>query len=252
MGRWHVPRSIATQNQSRREDVAEGRTRGLWRVAPRERYNPLVTSEVIGAVLAGGRSRRMGRDKLALDVGGKTVLERAIDALKMAELTCVVVLRDGQDPPPTTGLMAVLRDQVEDAGPLGGLHALLSWLPNEWALAVPCDQPLLNRALLRGFAAQRSDDIDAVVGRSPSGIEPLPGLYRRTCLPAVEETLASGKRSLLDLFSLIRLREVPADMLRQWDPDLLSYVNVNTPADLARARSLASSANRRHNASRGR
>ncbi len=211
-----------------------------------------MSSEVIGAVLAGGRGRRMGKDKLAMELAGKTLLERALDALIEAGMTPVVILRQDQREPATPAGTQVLRDEVEDAGPLGGIHALLRWLPVEWALAVPSDQPFLVPKLLRGLIGQESDDLDAVVGRSPSGIEPLPGAYRRTCLPAVEETLAAGERSLLQLFSRIRVREVPTALLREWDPPLRSYVNINSPADLARAQALASSSDARKDEDVGR
>jgi len=201
-----------------------------------------VSAEVIGAVLAGGRGRRIGADKPLLEFGGQTLVRSAVDALRLAGLEVALLLRPHQPVPLTAHTVAVLRDEVEGAGPLGGLHALLRWLPVEWALVVPCDQPLLQPELLRGLLALAKDETDAVVGRPGEEIEPLPGLYRCTCLSAVEAALAQGKRSLRQLLSSLRSHEVPMALLRQWDSQLLSYVNVNTPADLARARALIMSA----------
>ncbi|MCH7510759.1 MAG: molybdenum cofactor guanylyltransferase [Chloroflexi bacterium] len=198
-----------------------------------------MTGEVMGAVLAGGRGRRIGGDKPSLEVGGQTMVRHAVDALRLARLDVTLVLRAHQPVPLTAHTFAVVRDEVENAGPLGGLHALLRWLPMEWALVASCDQPFLAPELLRELLSQARGDVDAVVGRPADLMEPLPGLYRRTCLPAIEEALARGERSFRDLLSSLRVRAVPAETLRQRDHQLLSYVNVNTPADLSRARATA-------------
>ncbi|OGO50378.1 MAG: hypothetical protein A2148_12460 [Chloroflexi bacterium RBG_16_68_14] len=198
--------------------------------------------EVVGAVLAGGRGRRLGRDKALLVIDGRTLLRRATDALRSVGLDVVLVLRPDQPVPEEIDSTAIVRDEVEDAGPLGGLHALLRQLPAEWALVVPCDQPFLAPELLRGLLAEPRNDLQAIVGRPARRIEPLPGLYRRTCLPVIEGALARGERSLQGLLSLLRVRAVPGKTLRRWDPSLRSYLNVNTPKDLARARARAAPA----------
>ncbi len=198
-----------------------------------------MNDEVVGAVLAGGRGRRVGGDKQSLVIAGQTLAHRAVDALHALGLEIAFVLRPGQPEPSAAQGSSILRDEIDGAGPVGGLQALLRWLPVEWVLVVPCDQPFLERELLRGLLAQPKGDVDVVVGQPADLLEPLPGLYRRTCLPAVERALAHGNRSMRDLLASLRVRAVSEASLRRWDPQLLSYVNVNTPADLARARSLA-------------
>ncbi len=205
-----------------------------------------MTGEVIGAVLAGGRGRRIGGDKPSLEVGGQTLVRRAVDSLRLARLDVTLVLRAHQPVPLTAHTFAIVRDEVENAGPLGGLHALLSWLPMEWTLVVPCDQPFLTPGLLRGLLAQPRGDVDAIVGRPANLPEPLPGLYRRSSLGAIEGALNQGERSLRELLTKLRLSEVPAATLCRWDPLLHSYLNVNTPADLQQARSLAAPVDKEH------
>ena len=198
-----------------------------------------MSDEVLGAVLAGGRSRRMGIDKASLEIGGQTLARLAVDALRAAGLDVALVLRAEQPVPLTAHTVEVVRDEVQDAGPLGGLHALLGWLPLEWALVTPCDQPFLAPNLLRELLAQPREDVDAIIGQPNELVEPLPGLYRRTCLPAAQQALDRGCHSLQDLLLALRVRHVPVAALRREDDQLRSYVNVNTPADLERARSLA-------------
>ncbi len=201
-----------------------------------------MAGDVIGAVLAGGRGHRIGGDKPSLDVGGQTMVRRAVDALRAAGLDVALVLRPHQPVPLTAHTIAVVRDEIEDAGPLAGVQALLRWLPVEWALVVPCDQPFLAPQLLCGLLAERRDGVDAVVSRPAEQVEPLPGLYRRSSLPAVEQALARGERGLRDLFARVRLHAVPSSSLRRWDPELRSFFNVNTPADLGLARRMATPA----------
>jgi len=200
-----------------------------------------MASEVIGAVLAGGRGRRIGADKPSLQLGDRTLVRHAVDALRSAGLEVAVVLRSGQPAPLTAHTIAVVRDEIEDAGPLAGLQALLRWLPVEWAFLVACDQPFLTPDLIHGLLTQPRAGADAVVARPGRGPEPLPGLYHRNCLATVDAALAGGKRSLRELLSRLRTHEVPEHLIRHWDPHLVSFVNLNTPADLARARALEAS-----------
>jgi molybdopterin-guanine dinucleotide biosynthesis protein A len=198
-----------------------------------------MSHDVIGAVLAGGLGRRIGGDKPSLLVEGQTLVRNAVDALRSAGLDVALVLRPGQPVPLTSHTAAIVRDQVESAGPLGGLHALLTWLPTQWALVIACDQPFLSPALLQGLLAKAPLDVDVVCGQPGNALEPFPGLYRRSCLPAIEEMLARGARSLQDLLAVARAEALPFERVRRWDPELLSYLNVNTPDDLARARGIA-------------
>ena len=195
-------------------------------------------ADTIGAVLAGGRGRRMGADKPSLAVGRQTLVRHAVDALRSVGLGVALVLRPHQPVPLTAHTIAIVRDEIEDAGPLGGLEALLRWSPAEWVLVLACDQPLLTPSLLHELLAQPRGEADAVVARPRDQLEPLPGLYRRTSLPAVGRALARSECSLRDLLSALRLRELPAGALRRCDPQLLSFVNVNTPTDLEQARAL--------------
>jgi molybdopterin-guanine dinucleotide biosynthesis protein A len=198
-----------------------------------------MSRDVVGAVLAGGLGRRIGGDKPSLSVGDQTLVRHAVDALRRANLDVVLVLRPDQPVPLTSHTAAVLRDQIEGAGPLGGLHALLTWLPTPWALVTACDQPFLSPTLLYELLAKTPLDVDVICGQPGNALEPFPGLYRRSCLPAIEEMLARGARSLQDLLAVARAEALPFERVRRWDPELLSYLNVNTPDDLARARGIA-------------
>ncbi len=190
------------------------------------------------AVLAGGRSVRMGVDKTLLAVDGRTLVARACDAVgEVAASTIVVTNRP--DALADAGLgdeVRVVTDEVAYQGPLGGLATALDTAQSEWVLVVAADMPHLEPAIVRALWDLR-DGADVVVPMTDKGPEPLLALYRREpCRLAAREVLATGRRRLVALFPLVTVAEVPVEALRAADPELRSLVNVNTPADLADAR----------------
>ena len=194
---------------------------------------------VIGAVLAGGRGRRIGGDKATVELDGSPLISYPVGALRSAGLDVVLALRSGQEMLAGLEDVSFVQDEFEGAGPLGGLHALLKWMPSEWALVVSCDQPFVRVNLLHGLLAHIERDADAIVARTADRIQPLPGLFRKTCLPFVEEALAKGEMSLRDLLHHFRLCELEGEEIDRLDLARSSFININTPEDLANARRLA-------------
>jgi len=186
----------------------------------------------------------MRRTKALLPVGGTPLVVRATLSAMAVARDVVVVSRGA----PAAEIAAVLpdgprivRDRFRIRTPLVGLLAGTSALRNPQVLVVACDLPFLRPALLRSlFRSGRGHD--AVIPRWPDGrIEPLLAVYRRVALQAaVRASLAAGERSNQEMLARIRaVRFVPVRDLRAFDPALRSFVNVNTPQDLARARRLA-------------
>jgi len=192
---------------------------------------------VTAAILAGGRSMRMGVDKTLLPVDGAPLLARVVDAVgQICEHTVIVTNRREQIA--AAGLPAdtpVLIDEVPYQGPLGGLVTALKNAEDEWVLAVAADVPWLEPAVVRALWDAR-DDAQVVVAVTEKGVEPLLALYRRDCLPAASRVLASGRRRLVAMFPELKVVELPVEQLLEADPSLRSLVNVNTAEDLAEVR----------------
>jgi molybdenum cofactor guanylyltransferase len=171
------------------------------------------------AILAGGEARRFGgRDKSALIVDGRTILERQIAELSTVTPDVRVIRRED--------------DLVPGCGPLGGLHAALHKARGDTLFLVACDMPFVTAALA-AYLLMLAGDADAVVPRTDRGYHPLCAVYRRSCLPAVEQRLAERRLKMLDLLHDLRVREVTADDLGRFgDCDRL-LANVNTPAEYA-------------------
>ena len=196
---------------------------------------------IIGAVLAGGRGRRIGRDKAMVELDGRPLISYPVGALRSAGLDVVLALRGGQEAPAGLEDVSVVRDEFEDAGPLGGLHALLKWMPGEWVLVVSCDQPFVRVNLLHGIMSHSECAADAVVARTPERLQPMPGLYRKSCLPVVDGALRRGEHGMRDVLNGLPRYELAGEDLDCLDLEHSSFGNVNTPKDLLRARRLASS-----------
>lgn len=186
-------------------------------------------------VLAGGASRRLGRDKAALSFGGRPLLHVVIERVSAL---CGEVIVAGAGDRDVAGLsVRLVEDRVPGRGPLAGLDAGLRVTSADFVLTVACDMPFLNPRLLAAMAAAPRD-YQALVPVSGGRRHPLHAIYSRTCLPAVESLLAAGGGSMEDLLSRVAVRELAEEDVRALDPEGLSVFNLNDAADLDVARDL--------------
>ncbi len=183
-------------------------------------------------ILAGGQSRRMGRDKLRLSVAGETMLERALR--RYCEVfPRVLVSVAGPEKYPELGEKRIF-DRCPGAGPLAGLHAGLLQT-GEDVFLTGADMPFSSpeKALV---LASLCGEADACVLTDEAGRwEPLFGFYRSAVLPRAEELLRSGRRSMGALLGSLRLREVSLAELGE-GPDSPLLRNVNNPEDYEKLR----------------
>ncbi|HUV89175.1 MAG TPA: molybdenum cofactor guanylyltransferase [Anaerolineae bacterium] len=185
-------------------------------------------SALTGIVLAGGSSRRMGRDKAFLELDGRPLIAHVVECVARV---CAEVLVVASNVQPYAGLGArLVEDRFRGVGVLGGLHAGLEAAAHELALAVGCDMPFLNPALLRAFAGW-AEGFDVAVLRQGEQVEPLHGAYRRTCLPAMEAAIRANQRRIVSFFPQVRVRYVAPEEVTPFDPGLRSFRNVNTPEE---------------------
>jgi len=183
-------------------------------------------------ILAGGQSRRMGRDKLSLPAAGETLLNRALRRYR-AVFDKVLVSVAGPEKYPELGDARVF-DRYPGAGPMAGLHAGLLRAGEDVFLTggdMPFSSP--EKALM---LASLAGEKDACVLTDDTGRwEPLFGFYRLSVLPRAEELLSSGRRSMGALLGSIALREVRLEELGE-GPDSPLLRNVNLPADYEKLR----------------
>lgn len=180
--------------------------------------------------MAGGKSRRMGRDKAWLHLGdGRPIVGRVIDVMREVADEVFIVANDERYS--SLGLR-VVPDRFPDGGVLGGIATGVGAAAHERVLVAACDMPLLRPEVFR-LLIERSEDVDAVIPRVGAQYEALHALYTKACLPAMERALASGRMRVISFFDDVRLRVLDEPELRAADPLLRTFTNVNTPEELA-------------------
>lgn len=193
-----------------------------------------------GIVLAGGRSARLGHDKLAEVFGGRTVVEIVVECV--ASLVDEVVIVTAGDWMMTEfeelPSVRVVTDLFPGKGPLVGLYTGLKESRSELNLVVAADMPFLSARLLR-YMLDLADGYDVVVPRIGDQVEPLHAVYTANCLPRIETMLAEGELSVYRLIPRLVARYVDEDEVAAIDPERRSFFNINTEDDLRRARELA-------------
>lgn len=185
---------------------------------------------MVGAVLTGGASRRMGRTKALIEVDGVPMAGRVADALALAG--CRSVIAYGGDPVELEALgLPVLPDRYPGSGPLGGVLGVLelfaeSDLHIDGVFVVACDLPALRGGHLAGMvAAARPQDVDVVVARA-GRIEPTCAIWRPRATERLREIFNSGERALHRAIEQLDWRAV------EIEPGAVR--NINTPDDLDR------------------
>jgi molybdopterin-guanine dinucleotide biosynthesis protein A len=180
-----------------------------------------------GIILAGGRSRRMGRDKAGLRLREETLLEQTVRVLRAVAEDVVVV---GGDRP------GAVADEVPRQGPIGGIATGLRHIHQPYAVAAACDHPFLSARVLR-YLADLIRGYDAVVPVDDH-IHPLHAVYARSILPLLETRIERGERAMKSALAELRVRWVEVKELRAIDPTGRSLMGVNTPEEWEAAKEL--------------
>jgi molybdopterin-guanine dinucleotide biosynthesis protein A len=174
-------------------------------------------------VLAGGDSRRMGRSKALLPVGGTTLIEWLTARLAPGFAHLVVAAREAERLPP--GLRPrLVNDLHAGAGPLAGVEAGLAASPHDVVVVVACDMPAVTAGLLRRLAEAAGEGVDAAVPRVAGRPEPTCAAYRQSAAGPIAAALAAGRLRATDALAGLRVRWLDGE-----DPAL--FANLNTPAD---------------------
>lgn len=191
-------------------------------------------SGVTGVILAGGTSSRMGSNKALLPRNGLRFIEWIYRTL--AELFDEVIIVTNNPEQYTFIPCRKVPDLYPGKGVLAGIHSGLTHSRNGAILVVACDMPYLNPQLIRHLCSL-SSEADLVIPSTEKGFEPLHAIYRKECLPALEEILRCDViRRVVALMSRVSVRELLSEEIAVFDPDFSSFINVNTPEDFFRLR----------------
>lgn len=197
------------------------------------------------AILSGGASSRIGRDKALLTLGnGKTCIERVEARLASVSQDRFAVNRDGASYDGVS--LRTLPDLYGKTGVLGAIGSAIRHGQHDAVFIVSCDMPFVNPEVVK-LQLDSLAEYDAVV---PVTSEPsrqahestwqvLHGLYRKSCLPAIECRLNEGNLQAISFLSLVETYPLSEVQLRRLDPQLLTCFSINTPEDLVMAQKIA-------------
>ena len=191
---------------------------------------------VSGIVLAGGQSSRLGMDKSFVNANGQPLIEHVVAKLTKLSDDVIIVTNSPEN---YNHLEAKLvGDIYPGKGSLGGIYSGLRAATNAHSLVVACDMPFLDLNLLRYMILLASGH-DVVIPRIGGFPEPLHAIYSKSCLEPIDRLLARGGLKIIDFFSEVRVHYVEEDEVDIFDPQHLSFFNVNTPNDLEEVKKLA-------------
>jgi molybdopterin-guanine dinucleotide biosynthesis protein A len=187
--------------------------------------------KITGIILAGGRNLRMGKNKAFLEVNGRRIIDRTKDLfLEIFDEVLIVT----NAPLEYVDLnLRLVADLETGKGSLGGVYTGLFHSSFSRAFVAACDMPFLEPPLIRRLM-ELAPDYDIVIPRTADGLQPLHAVYSRGCLPPMEELLRRNNLKIIDFFPRVKVREVPPEEIRAFDPGLKAFLNINTPEDLKR------------------
>jgi len=193
-------------------------------------------------ILAGGKGSRLGREKAWVQINGQTLLERAIDKLGFLGKKIIIVRAPGQELPPfnITEDVEIVTDVYPGKGPLVGIYSGLVAGGADTSFVIACDMPFVNVDLAR-YMLNLSTDFDAVVPEYNCFLEPLHAVYSGKCVDIIRGLISKEEYKVDRLLDSVRVRYVKEDELSRFDPEHLSFFNINKPQDLQKAEEIASS-----------
>jgi len=187
-----------------------------------------------GVILAGGMNTRFfGQDKAFLSIGGKRIIDHLYSIFNALFEDIILVTND-----PYKYLewdINIVTDLYPVRSSLTGIHAGLFYTSNPFAFFAACDTPFLKKELVEILINNIEQSVDIVVPETKAGFEPLCAVYSKECLKQVEQQIIHNKLAIRHLFKKRRVKKIPEKILREKDPDLISFFNINTPQDQEKA-----------------
>jgi len=189
-------------------------------------------------ILAGGKSLRLGRSKALQVIEGKSLIQWVVDRLTIISTEIIIATAHSETIPCSSAArIKTVADIYPGKGPLVGIYSGLIASSSSRALVVGCDTPFLSVGLLE-YMTQILAEFDVALPRIGKMIEPLCAVYSKNCLAPIQRLLEQDERQIRKLFTMVKVKYVEEDEINRFDPEHLSFFNVNSQDDLERARKL--------------
>ena len=188
-----------------------------------------------GVILAGGlNSRFSGKNKAFIRVGKVLILDAILSVFRSIFKEILLVAAD-----PVEYLdwdLNLVTDMFPIRSSLTGLHSALFFATNPYVFVTACDTPFLKKKVIEQIIASIEPNADVIIPETSKGVEPLCAVYSKRCLKPIEKNLIEQKVKIRQFFENVRVRTVSENILREYDPELSSFFNINTPGDLLLAK----------------
>ncbi len=188
-----------------------------------------------GIILAGGKSTRFnGKNKAFFKIGNEIIIENIIKKLSSIFDDVVIVANDFKLP---NYPVRIVKDIYPGKGPLGGIYTGLVNSNTKYNFVVACDMPFLNLELIEHIKNECRDDedFDIIVPKLGTHYEPLHAIYSKNCITCIEKQIRQDNLKITELFKYVKIKEIPEQIIKRFDPQLLSFFNVNTPLNYRKA-----------------
>jgi molybdenum cofactor guanylyltransferase len=193
------------------------------------------TMHITGVILAGGKSRRMGRDKAFLPFGKGLLIERVIEVIQ--QVTADVILIANTPEQYQRFDLPMFSDVIPDAGSLGGIYTGLVYAKTPYSLCLACDMPFVKPAFLR-ILCDTAAEADVVIPKNAEDFQPLCAVYSQACREPIRQRIDAGRLKITGFFDQVRVRVIEGDLLARYDPHDVMFFNANTPEEYEQARQM--------------
>jgi molybdopterin-guanine dinucleotide biosynthesis protein A len=190
---------------------------------------------VTGVILAGGKSRRMGRDKAFLPFGKGMLIERVIEVIQQVTEDALLIT-NAPEPYRRFGL-PMYSDVIPEAGSLGGIYTGLVAAKTAYSLCLACDMPFVKPEFLR-FLCATAAEADVVIPRNTEDFQPLCAVYSQGCREPIRQKIEAGRLKITGFFDQVCVRVIEGEPLARFDPHDVMFFNANTPEEYAQAQRL--------------
>ncbi len=177
--------------------------------------------ELTGIVIAGGKSKRMGKDKLSMQFNGQSLIQQAVNLLEKYSVKTFVSANKSQ----INSNYAIINDDFADIGPIAGIYAGLKQAKTQKILIIPVDMPLLNEELISYLINEMDSEASINVFKSSNNTQMLIGIYDKMLMPIIENQIKEKQYKLLDLLDLSSSKLIDG---QQFDA---LFTNTNTPKE---------------------
>lgn len=182
------------------------------------------------AVLAGGKSSRMGTDKGLVPFMGKPLFQYILDQLTGLSDDIFLITNRPEDY--AASPYPLFTDTIPEIGALGGIYSALDHSRHELCVILACDMPFISRALIDRLILEIEGFDVAIPDLGEDNLEPFRAVYRLTCIGPVEAGIRAGKRRAVSFLPEVSVKRIPRSVLLDLDPKLRTFLNINTPGDL--------------------